>query len=91
MDTSQKNLKYKKLIDIINTDNEPNIIEGIMAKEKPIQTEAGEWLYKGCYIQESIHPKLSGKYEVFKDNKAHTHIGRYSNFKDALKACKDSQ
>jgi hypothetical protein len=31
----------KKLIDIIDTTNEPNIIEQIMAKEKPKQKPAG--------------------------------------------------
>ena len=40
-----------------------------MSVGKPKQIECGEWLYKGCFIKELEHPKLIGKYEVFKNDK----------------------
>jgi hypothetical protein len=52
-------------------------------KEKPKQIEVAEWLYKGCFIQESVHPKLVGKYEVFKNNEEQTHVGRCYTFTEA--------
>lgn len=58
-------------------------------KEKPIQVELGEWLYKGCFIQESIHPQLFGKYEVFKNDDMQTHIGRCRTFTEAKKICEE--
>jgi len=75
------------LIDIINTDNEPNIIEQIMAKEKPKQIENEEWLYKGCFIQKRKHPFLFGNYSVFKNNEYQTHINNCITFKEAKKLC----
>jgi hypothetical protein len=56
-------------------------------KDKPVQVEDGEWKYKGCFIQKSIHPKLIGKFEVFKDDEGQTHIGRYHTFSEAKKMC----
>ena len=58
-----------------------------MPKEKPRQIEVGEWLYKGCFIQESTHPQLIGKYEVFKNDEPQTHVGRCHTFTEAKKLC----
>jgi hypothetical protein len=58
-----------------------------MNKEKLKQIEVDEWLYRGCFIQKSEHPKLMGKYEVFKNNKSQTHVGRCYTFKEAKKLC----
>ena len=77
----------KPLIEIINTDNEPNIIEQIMAKEKPRQIEVDEWLYKGCFIQKSEHPQLIGKYEVFKNDEPQSYVGRCFIFTEAKVLC----
>lgn len=77
----------KPLSEIINTDNEPNLIDKIMSKEKPEQIEVDEWIYKGCFIQMSEHPQLKGKYEVFKNNKEHSHIDRCYTFTEAKKIC----
>jgi len=57
---------------------------------KCIQIESGEWLYKGCFIQESVHPRLVGKYEVFKNNKSQSHIGRCYTFTEAKKLCREN-
>lgn len=57
-----------------------------LKSEKPFQIEAGEWYYMGCYIQESVHPKLFGKFEVFKDDEKQSHVGRYMKFSEAEKA-----
>ena len=51
------------------------------------QIEIGEWLYCGCFIQDSTHPKLLGKYEVFKNNKYQEHVGRCYTFLEAKKIC----
>ena len=59
-------------------------------KEKPIQIEDGEWFYMGCIIQKSIHPKLDGKYEVFRKNESETHLGRCYTFSDAMKLCEEN-
>lgn len=59
--------------------------------EKPIQIEVGEWLYKGCFIQLSEHPNLVGKYEVFKNNKCQTHVGRCFTIKEAKKMCESNE
>ncbi len=56
-------------------------------KVKPIQIDSQEWIYKGCFIQLFKHPKLKGKYEVFKNNKEQTHIDRTSTFLEAKKLC----
>lgn len=79
----------KKLIDIIDTSNSPNIIEEIMRKEhaRLKQIDTDEWLYYGCFIQKSVHPKLVGKYEVFKNDEPQTHIGRCHTFAEAKKLC----
>jgi len=45
-----------------------------MKVEKPRQIECGEWLYKGCFIQEFDHPQLVGKYEVFKNDEPQSHV-----------------
>jgi hypothetical protein len=55
------------------------------------QIEVGEWLYKGCFIQESIHLQLPGKYEVFKNNEEQTHIGRCYTFSEAKKLCEENE
>ena len=60
-------------------------------KEKPKQIDVGEWLYKGCFIQEFIHPKLVGKYEVFKNDFIQTHVGRYYTFAEAKKSCEKNE
>ena len=62
-----------------------------MAKEKPRQIEVGEWLYKGCFIQKSIHPKLLCKYEVFKNDEPQTHVGRCYTFTEAKKLCEENE
>jgi len=62
-----------------------------MAKEKPKQIEVGEWLYKGCFIQESEHPQLVGKYEVFKNNKNQDHVDRCYTFTEAKKLCVENE
>jgi hypothetical protein len=61
-----------------------------MKKENPIQIEVGEWLYKGCFIQENTHPKLVGKYQIFKNNKEQTDIGRSHTFTEAKKMCEEN-
>ena len=81
----------KLLIDIINTENEPNLIEQIFSKEKPKQIEVDEWIYKGCFIQKSEHPQLKGKYEVFKNNEEQTHIDRCHTFVEAKKLCEENE
>lgn len=53
---------------------------------KPILTEINEWEFKNSIIQKIEHPKLFGKYEVFKKN-SEEHIGRYATFEEAKKAC----
>ncbi len=72
------------LIDIIDTTNEPNIIQE-MQKIKCISHD--EWIYMGCFIQKSKHPQLIGNYEVFKNDKRQTHIGRCYTFAEAKKLC----
>jgi hypothetical protein len=56
--------------------------------EQPVQIESGEWYFMGCYIQESEHPALFGRFEVFKDDEKQTHVGRYMKFSEAKKAAK---
>jgi len=58
---------------------------------KPRQIEVGEWLYKGCFIQVSEHPKLTGKYEVFKNDKPQSHVGRCYTFTEAKILCKENE
>lgn len=60
-------------------------------QEKPIQLELGEWLYKGCFIQESVHPKLIGKYEVFMNNKDQGHVDRCYTFTEAKRICRENE
>lgn len=55
------------------------------------QIEVGEWLYKGCFIQEFEHPKLIGKYEVFKNDRSQTHVGRCFTFTEAKKLCEENE
>lgn len=59
--------------------------------KRPIQIETKEWLYKGCFIQESVHPKLVGRYEVFKNDAAQTHVGRCNTFAEAKGLCEENQ
>jgi hypothetical protein len=62
-----------------------------MKKHGLVKLELDEWLYKGCFIQKSIHPQLSGKYEVFQNNKEQTHIGRTFTFVEAKKLCVENE
>lgn len=62
-----------------------------MTKEKLRQIEVGEWLYKGCFIQKSKHPKLVGNYEVFKNNKQQSHVGRCYTFMEAKRLCVENE
>ncbi len=62
-----------------------------MTVEKPKQIEVGAWLYKGCFIQESEHPKLIGKYEVFKNDEPQTDVGRCYTFTEAKRLCKENE
>lgn len=55
------------------------------------QIEEGEWLYNGCFIQKSSHPKLIGNYEVFKNNENQDHIGRCYTFREALTLCRENK
>lgn len=61
-----------------------------MLKEKPKQIGLDEWIYKGCFIQESTHPHI-GRYEVFKNDKPQTHIGRCYTFTEAKKLCEKNE
>lgn len=62
-----------------------------MAKEKPRQIEVGEWIYKGCFIQEQQHPMLAGKYAVFKNDLLQVHIGRAYTFTEAKALCEANE
>lgn len=63
-----------------------------LEKEKPQQIEAGEWLYKGCFIQKNMpHPQLVGNFVVFKNNQAQDHVGRCFTFAEAKKLCKENE
>lgn len=62
-----------------------------MTKDKPKQIDSEEWLFKGCFIQKSTHPKLVGKYEVFKNNEEQTHVGRCYTFTEAKKLCIENE
>ena len=57
---------------------------------KPIQIEGGEWWFKGCFIQEQNHPKLS-KYVIFKDTDLQETVGTASNMREAKKLCVDNE
>jgi hypothetical protein len=82
---------FRYLVDTINVDGETNIIEELMAKEKPRKIDTDEWLYKGCFIQKSVHPILFGKYSVFKNNSFQTDLGRYMTFAEAKKICEQNE
>lgn len=58
---------------------------------RPIQIEVGEWWFMGCFIQLFTHPKLYGKYEVFKDTEAQEHIDRFRTFAEAKRACANNE
>jgi hypothetical protein len=60
-------------------------------KEKPIPIECGEWLYKGCFIQAIDHPKLFGKYTVFKNDELQTHVNNCFTFSEAKKLCETNE
>ena len=81
------------LIETIDTTGEANNLAALVGKyadnmsNKPRQVEAGEWIYMGCFIQESQLPKLVGKYEVFKNDADQTHLGRCCTFREAKKLC----
>jgi len=44
----------------------------------------------GCFIQKSQHPELIGKYEVFKNDKTQSHVGRSYSFTEAKKLCEQN-
>lgn len=57
-----------------------------------VKIDLDEWLFKGCFIQKSIHhPQLIGNYEIFKNNKEQTHIGRTYTFLEAKKLCAENE
>lgn len=58
--------------------------------KKPEQIEIGTWRYEGCIILQREHPKLMGKYEVFRDNETEDHIGAAYTFKEAKEICKQT-
>ena len=58
---------------------------------RAIQIEVEEWHYFGCFIQKNEHILLYGKYEVFKDDKGQTHVGRYATFAEAKKAARENK
>lgn len=81
----------KNLIDIINTDGESNIIQSIIDMGNLKQICIGEWLYFGCFIQQQNHPKLSGSYIVFKNNKEQTHVGICNSLSEAKALCEGNK
>ena len=62
-----------------------------MTKEKPRQIDVDEWIYKGCFLQKSEHPQLIGKYEVFKNDRQQSHVGRCHTFTEAKKLCVENE
>jgi hypothetical protein len=62
-----------------------------MKKEKPRQIEVGDWLYKGCFIQEQQHPMLAGKYAIFKNDVLQVHVGRAYTFTEAKALCEANE
>ncbi len=58
---------------------------------KPVRIDIDEWLYKGCFIQKFEHPKLVGKYEVFKNNESQTHVDRCYTFTEAKRLCIENE
>lgn len=58
---------------------------------KPTQIDTYEWLYKGCFIQKFEHPKLIGKYSVFKNDIPQTDVGRCYTFAEAKKLCEENE
>jgi hypothetical protein len=60
-------------------------------KQKPQLIEVGEWLYFGCFIQKVTHPKVTGNYVVFKNNKQQSHVGNPLTFIEAKLLCKNNQ
>jgi hypothetical protein len=67
------------------------LIDHIDSRDQVVQIDSEEWLYKGCFIQESEHPQLFGKYEVFKNDKEQTHVGRTKTFSEAKKLCEENE
>ncbi len=62
----------------------------VIYKPKPVQIEAGEWYYKGCFIQEQNHPSLL-KYRVFKDDENQTEVDTCGTMKDAKALCEQNE
>lgn len=60
-------------------------------KDKPKQIDSSEWLYKGCFIQQSKHPMLFGNYEVFKNDTQQTHVDRCHTFTEAMALCVENE
>lgn len=59
-----------------------NALNKYKSKEKPVQIEIGEWLYKGNFIQEQNHPELP-KFRIFGADKEQTHVGTCNTFAQA--------
>jgi hypothetical protein len=57
-----------------------------MEIKKPIQIEADEWWFKGCFIQKQIHPLIK-PYHVFKDTEQQETIDTCFTFTEAKKLC----
>jgi len=51
------------------------------------KTYINEWRYKGFIIIKFEHPKLAGKYEVFRNDKNETNVGRCCTLKEAKELC----
>lgn len=61
-------------------------------KTIPVLIETDEWLYKGCFIQkQAVHPKLGGRFEIFKNNTSQTHVGRTYTYVEAKKLCENNE
>ena len=84
MVTSELIRRFEKKIKV-------NLKLNSIAVKKPRQIACGEWLYKGCFIQESEHSKLIGKYEVFKNDKPQSHVGRSYTFGGAKRLCIENE
>ena len=56
------------------------------------QISLDEWVLHGCFIQkQEPHPKLYGKYEVFKNDKERTHVGRANTMREAKYLSKNNR
>jgi len=58
---------------------------------KPKQIDPNEWLFHGCFIQESVYRNTDGKYLVFKNNEEEEHVGRCHTFTEAKRLCVENK